>query len=625
MGATSVSSRMEIIMKNALVLYNKNIELLLKYKYILNKDRLLNYTPKYNIIFKHNKILFKNAETLQNKFVFVDECINFKEYIKGPFIFMNEFFIDNIICVRDNFIPRNCFIYLYYENLEIFLEYLQEIDISPILLDNSVYFIFGLEELKYVFSKLSVKFPENYVHVSETVKKELYSFKWEQIETLKIKIDEYYNNRENLNNITKDNFKILLFPEGMGAVYYKQFISALSYGNFKYKVASDINDFSCFLDEYAFLNYLYIYKPDAILGIDLTYSSFQYYLNNKIIIISQLEAHLNLFANTTFLNSIGENTFLLVPFVTLHEQINHEVYNSKIFRDKVICFPFTCNINEYKIYNLNKSEFNKYKSDISVVGFFPRDFETLLSRRYNKLFVQNIKNSVWNSKLDLIFKYMLSKSYDIIKEKGKFVWNIEYFKYIFIEKCKDEEIYFDIPDIEFDTFFKIIYCVTSMAAFRYNVLEWLIEKKYNFSMWGYPAIVGDKFEKYARGYVPHGKELSKVYNASKISIDTNPIFGLHTRLFESISSNCLFLAYKSVSDLSRVDTFFQENKDMVFYASKLELYNKIDYYLNNENKRNQILKSSINTMLDKKLYSDEVITHTLENIISKIQKFYQIL
>lgn len=611
-------------MKDDLNLFYRNIKILLKYKYFPAKNKISTYFPKYNVYIGHNEVIFnsKNSQT-KKKFMYesTDFNGNFKEYIKAPFIFMNEFFVNSIISVKNNWLFKNCFIYLYYEDLNMFLEWLQVVDILPILLGNNVYFVFGIEELKYTFSKQSIKFPENYVHVSEFIKKELYSIKFRQIEILKTKIDEYYNNCINL-NIKKNDFKILLFCKGMGMVYYKQFVSALTYGNFKYEVANNVNDFSSSLDEYAFLNYLYIYKPNAILGIDLTYYGFPYYLNKRIIILSYLDRHIYLFNNNNFISNIGSNTFLLLPCLTLKEYIDPQTSNFKDFDTKTTTFPFTCNINEYRTYILNKSELNKYKSDISIIGFFPQDYEVLFQRFLNKSFMKNVENSNWYYKLKSIFEYIFLESYNCVNKEEKFIWNIKKFKPLFVEKCKNEKIYFDISSSEFDTFFITVYYLTAVAAFRYNILDWLIERDYNFSMWGYPSIIGNKFEKYAKGYISHGMELSKVYNASKISISTNPNFGLHTRLFEAISSNCLFLVYKSVFDISKVETIFKKNIDS--YSTKSELYNKLDYYLLNKSEREKRIKSTKKIILNKKLYSDEIIKCALEDIIYKINKLYKL-
>lgn len=600
--------------------YYQNINLLLRCEFINDKAKVLNYIPKYDVYCREDKIIFNYKSTSYVYKEFQKQYVDYGIYVKytnSSFIFMNEFFIENIINIQEKCNVGNEKLYLYYENLEEFLEVLQFVDISSINTGSNIIFLFGESDLEEYFMNTFTKIPENYINVSKSIIKKLYYIKLDKIENLKLRIDEYYSKRD-LSEIRK-NFKILICHNYMDKIFYKQFVSALEYGKFLYRSTSDINSFSSTFDEYAFLNYVHDYKPSALLVTNLVHQNFPYYINEKLIVISFLDWVPHLFTYKDYLNVMGKYTFLLVPFLTLENILDQKVVSSKNFENNLIKIPFTCNHREFKSYTLSNFEYNEYKSDICIVGSFFGVFKKNFCTYYNKLFVNNLKyfhslKTVWDNMCELVY-------YKTDKE-GKLICDIKWFKDTLIEQCKT--CHLDIQNISsnnFEIFVKILFDNIVPGIFRYAVLNWIVDKGYDLKIWGNNSEIEDKFKKYTRYYIENGVELSKVYNACKINLNINPSASLHVRGFESILSNCFFLTHRNSEwDFSNIETIFKKNRNIDFYSNKEELYNKLNYYLEDNLERENIIKSGKKLIINNKFYTDEVLKRAIEQVILKIEQ-----
>lgn len=604
-------------------LYYNNINVLRKYEYIYIKDTLLNYVPKYDIEIdtNNNEIILKEKSNNTNYKILKYEPLKYERednYVNAPFIFEDEFFIENIIYLRDNYIFKNCCMYLYYNNVEDFLEMLQIININSILKDNSVLFLFGIDELKDFFVDRVLKFPENFIHLSEIVKKSLAIIKFNKIEFLKEEINKYYNNIKL--ETSQEKFKILVCHKFFTKLRYPKIISALEFGKFNYKVTSDLNDFSSSFDEYAFLNYVYLYKPTALFVFNLTYRGFPYYINKNLIIISLLDYWPHLVVNNNYLNLIGDNTFLLVEGLTLENLIDNELKNSKIFSSNVIKLPFTCNDKKFRKYKLTNSELDKYKSDICITGrvfnIFSPDFLGYADLTF-------MKSTESYNKLKPIYCNLKSIIYNEINRTEKMIWNLSWFKNVLIEECKMADLKLaDISYDDFEIFTKSLFMRIVPIMFQYVVTEWIVDRGYNMKIWAcIPNNINikKKFKKHISGYLNNNIEMSKMYNSTKIALNLNPCMSLHMRGFEAMLSGCFYLTHKSPNDFSDIEIFFEKGKSIDFYSTKSELYNKLDYYLENHDQRMKIAESSRKVIENNKLYSDEVLKNSINEIINKIK------
>jgi len=122
--------------------------------------------------------------------------------------------------------------------------------------------------------------------------------------------------------------------------------------------------------------------------------------------------------------------------------------------------------------------------------------------------------------------------------------------------------------------------------------RWIIEKKYRLHLFGSAWEHINEFQPYSHPSVPRGDELADVYNSSKINLHIGTISSSHQRVFEIISSGGFLLVMKfpQDKDCHPLENDLKEGEGYIFFEGKKDLYNKIDYYLNNEDERIKIIK-----------------------------------
>ncbi|MFZ5644532.1 MAG: glycosyltransferase family protein [Bacillota bacterium] len=145
---------------------------------------------------------------------------------------------------------------------------------------------------------------------------------------------------------------------------------------------------------------------------------------------------------------------------------------------------------------------------------------------------------------------------------------------------------------------------------------WLAEKGFSIKLWGQEWDRNEKLAKYSMGVAAHGEELAKIYTCAKITIGTQPYVTLHFRAFESMACGSLFLCKKLPTDHDQdnILEYFIENEDFVFFYSKDDLLNKVDYFLKNDSERRRIAENG-----RKKVLKNFTYKKAMENWISFVK------
>ena len=104
----------------------------------------------------------------------------------------------------------------------------------------------------------------------------------------------------------------------------------------------------------------------------------------------------------------------------------------------------------------------------------------------------------------------------------------------------------------------------------------------------------------------------EVYSNYKITLDARANFGLNDLSFSSETSNMrIFEATKAGSLLltqasNNLKKYFELDKEIITYASKEELFDKLNYYLNPSNE-------SLRRSIAEKGYLRTISSHSIEN------------
>ncbi len=148
---------------------------------------------------------------------------------------------------------------------------------------------------------------------------------------------------------------------------------------------------------------------------------------------------------------------------------------------------------------------------------------------------------------------------------------------------------------------------------------------FNLGIWSWN--IGDydtPLKKFHRG-VAYGESLIKVFKSSKIVLNIHRDFeesGGNYRLFEIPACNAL----QMVDDKRDIGKYFEVGKEVVTFTSKDDLRRKVEYYLENSEKREEIARAGHDrvkkdhTLIDR-MYDRMKKDHML---IDKMQKMIKI-
>jgi spore maturation protein CgeB len=136
-------------------------------------------------------------------------------------------------------------------------------------------------------------------------------------------------------------------------------------------------------------------------------------------------------------------------------------------------------------------------------------------------------------------------------------------------------------------------------AERTRLMTFIASQITNFSFYGY-IMKGSEIDKNLKSKVRDylgSEKLRKAISSSKIVVNStidgyeNVKRGFNARLFEVAACRG---ALQIVKADSRVLEFFEEGREIIFYSDDDDLLGKINYYLNNEIERMQIVKNAYN-------------------------------
>jgi spore maturation protein CgeB len=176
-------------------------------------------------------------------------------------------------------------------------------------------------------------------------------------------------------------------------------------------------------------------------------------------------------------------------------------------------------------------------------------------------------------------KYKIKKSTVAVHGiPGMVKYSKEYnYNSFFIDQCPDEKMNFMLDDFEYK------YDVTFIGQIS-NVVTHTDRKKYLNS-------VG--FKHFNNVY---GLEHNKIVNESKINLNFSHTdgTGASVRIYKILASGGFLMTTPWVKKY--MEKSFTINKDFVIFTNEKDLKEKINYYLNNENERNEIRLCGYNTV-----------------------------
>lgn len=468
--------------------------------------------------------------------------------------------------------------YLYYETYEIFLPLITKNDITPLLQSNRVVFLIGETYLKEYFKDLQTVLPSdiygyNYCHTEEIIE-EIACKREKQLEQIHKEIVEYYekNDKKIVNNILSGNPKILFIKCRFSYViknHTRDCCKAFKRLGYETVVSEETADINRIYRE----EDINKHKPDIIFDIDHVRYNYDFLMPNVVYISWIQDPEPRLF-NSEIPKKLTKRDVVLNYFVAFDDVYNKYGFN----KADLLNAPIPGNELIYKKYSLSSEEKEKYSCDICYVSNFNNYIKLMneLMKKYEKDIQDSIKKFVdWYFKKEDTNIFLNGYSPNLIYE--------------YFENFLDDNISLSQLDIENlkNDFMKIQYSMK-----KYITARWLIKNKnYNVSLWGNDWDEIEEFKPYSKGLAQNGEALSKIYNASKICIGTHPQTTSSARVFEILLSSSLCMAedINKQYDILPFDLISNEDTNgIVFYSTKEEFYEKLDYYLSNEEERKKV-------------------------------------
>lgn len=354
------------------------------------------------------------------------------------------------------------------------------------------------------------------------------------------------------------------------------------------------------------------FKPDLIIMID--HFAWEYpVVNNKIIFITWIQDPLPQIMDVNSPSKLGDLNFIISPY-TSYKEFDELGYPE----GKIIKYTIPVNHRIYKYYKLNDEEINKYSTDITYIangGNAYYGYESLITlvssrdRQENDIIIKRLKDA-------------FSMLYDVCRQ-GKYAYSNQKYMEI-LNKCLGGTLLSTLSDKEIEW---MLYIFRFEIEYNMHIsvpLEWLDESKYKFKLWGKSWSDHPILSKYSMGSASNGEEVSKIYNSSKIGLGLSPYISMHYRYFEVILSNCMYIGRSIPGDIdtSKIKSFFIENKEMLLFDGKDDMFNKIDYCLNNSPKRSEIIELGTASVLEKYTY-EGFIRNILEMLVDRLRNIYK--
>jgi len=578
--------------------YNNNHKIF-NYKYFLLDGRDESFDSGYTVKINSDKLNSSNLE--------------------GAVLIFNEVYDVNFILSmlektsHQSIMWEKRPLYLYYSDYDEFIEHLQVCDFTRVLKFERIQFLFGQQELNEYFIN-----PQSYIpsmifnspvrkfsdvgicldriflirnNAKVTAKKEMISY-YKGFNPSSIE-EKYKNGTLKIGFFTSRFTTALKF-------YTRDCIMACQNLGVKADVLIEQSDISWSASEECFNHFINSFKPDIIFVID--HFRWEYpSIPENIPYVCWVQDFMPSLFSAEAAKKVGRYDFVMNIFMTSEE------FNSFGYPEKhLIDGPIMSNPQIYKKYELTEDEIEKYCADICIIsnaGYIEDALEMLFSVYRNSIpdHIKKALRSITNIIYDDV--YFEKKHYFKVSDiKGAF---LDFFskKQISIEESILNQL---IENYRIHVLLNIYKTVPVM---------WLHEKGYNMKIWGKTWVNHPVLKKYAMGVAANGETMSRILNATKISVGINMIVSLHPRVYEATLSGCLYIGngIPEEHDFCNIRRYMSENDEILFFYSKEDLYKKIDRFLADESARNQIVEKGADKI--KKVLTYEIL---MDNMIKKI-------
>lgn len=626
--------------------YNNNIKSFINYDYIYRKeypsfsdldylfipiDLNIKKIDEGYIKYSKKKDMFETAPSFTIK---IEKSENYAEKLSGIRVLLYNIYDTNVIkWICDNAQCKVSFAlktpnYLYYDSFEEFIEFLQIIDFRDCLNIKKSVFLFGIQELETFLIQPEVLCSESIIYNATHLQSvqnfnliltSIFEKKNKIYDDMLNKLNKYYSTltpniiREKI--LDKSARISLIASKCTTAVQYYardcvEAFKKLGYNSILITETTEISSTSG-SNKYEMVDSLLKHKPDIVMIID----HFRWewpVIPKELVFICWIMDHLpHLFD----INSAAKTTNL--DFI-LSLYYGHVSFKKIGYPEKqLLPGPLPANPYIYHKYELSEDECAQYSCDICIISNSGNAMETM-----NKAIFENYSNRPdyeFVKKIKTVYTDIYNIIFDSIYNEKKHYYHEETFKLFkeyFIERTKIVSQIEEIDKIVFEFWGNVITCI-----YKDTAILWLHEKGYNIKLWGRAWPSHPILKKYAMGVAPNGEIMSKILNASKISIGLTPNVTLHPRVAESLLSECLYMGNDIPlgEDWCNARKYLTPGKEIILFKNKKDLYKKVDYYLENARERESVISCGRKKVLETLTY-EIIMQKTLDGIVKRLSE-----
>ncbi len=545
----------------------------------------------------------------------------------GIYMIYNEYTISSIRNLLDVINKKGAMVFFYYDNIEMFCAFLNMPENCLAFKEDDKFLLFFSEkDIETYFNQKDCQYPRIYLDVPKKIEQIIVNKKNEAILLLRQQVEAYYQQQDL--KILRSNLRVLicsdLFNMGTVGCMVKNYEDAFISAGIEYKLT--VEDYTRFhyYEEIYFLREVIEYRPSVVVGMNVSYASFPYYISPRLPIISQIDSG-QYAANEDCYRNNGRYTVFLLPFVTLENVHSKEFIHSEVFENKAITVPFVADHEVYKQYTLSEKEKKQYCSEVCFIGNSTTSRDVLYKDIVNthERFFMKGRETEKKQEYQKFMKEIVDECFELTDEQGTFLGYNGFFEKYMLEKFYEINCFWG--NLEKNQFYKFIVTMELYLLapiYRICIMDWVLKREFNTKIFGMRWSNDEKYNRLWQGEIPNGKELSKVYNASKIVLHSNIVHGVHRRFFEASLSGCLCICPRpeKTINLSGLNTYFREDEEVVYFDNKQELYRKIEYYLKHDDERKKIVSNCQRVINEKKLYARDVLSQAIYKAVGQIEK-----
>lgn len=425
--------------------------------------------------------------------------------------------------------------------------------------------------------------------------------------TLYKKLNEYYDNKKSFRK--RNEIRVL----ELATIDY---VGAAIYDSSKYSFSHQLVDID---NKDKILEKIYEFKPDIIMTQDTTTIARSIYNHKNILYINN-----NDYCPYIFLTREKKYPINEIELFSLREEIIQQVSNDNGNRNHLVQWDYIEDANFLDPKIMVSSEF---QTDIMIAG----TSNSSLSR--TKQYIKEVSMPSWmlgndSVKNDLLraLDMMIDEIYQRMDRTGVLIDDKKVYVDIFYKIISSNNLELDFmkaisyDDMEY--FYEYLATVIVGPVFRYLIVKWIIDRGYNIALYGEAWKDEETTKEYYEGTIKSREELKQTYNKAKICIFTNPHLNIHFSVFEIIGSKSLCLAYENekVCYSNKFSKYFEDGKSIALFHSREELYEKLDYYLNNMEHRRRIIEEGNRIMMENNICWENELSKAVHQAVKQAEE-----